>query len=165
MNFYGVDRSVDSTRLAGVRYDGSAQSIEEALVDASNLVAREGGKPDVCIMGYASFSALLKALGTKVQYIDAKVGDISFRGVQIVGANSEIRVFPDRNCPQLTAYLLDMSTWELMSLGDAPHIDTQFDGLEMLRVYNQDAGEVRIKAYLNLACNAPGWNAVVTLQA
>ena len=38
--FYGVDRSVDVTRLGGVRYDGSAQSIEEALVDGSNLHLR-----------------------------------------------------------------------------------------------------------------------------
>ena len=62
-NFYGVDRSIDSTRLAGVRYNGSAESIEEALVDASNLLAREGGKPEIGIMGFASFSALIKALG------------------------------------------------------------------------------------------------------
>jgi len=165
-NFYGVDRSVDATRLAGVRYDGSAQSIEEALVDASNLLAREGGQPDVCIMSFASYSALIKALGTKVQYIDVEgPAKVAFRGVQITGANSQIKVFPDRNCPAQTAYLLTMSTWSLEGLGEVPMINKSPDGLEMLRVSNADAGELRVSAYYNLATNAPGWNARVSLSA
>jgi hypothetical protein len=51
----------------------------------------------------------------------------------------------------MTCYLLTPHTWVLKSLGDAPHIDKAFDGLQMLRVYNQDAGEVRIRAFYNLA--------------
>lgn len=166
-NFFGVNRSVDSTRLAGVRYNGSSQSIEEALIDASSLLAREGGKPDVCIMSYASYSALEKSMGAKVQYIDLKseVNDISFRGIEINGANSRIKVFPDRSCPSRQAFLLTMKSWCLESLGDAPQILRYGDGLEMLRVYNADAGEVRVAYYANLSCNAPGWNANVQLQA
>jgi hypothetical protein len=164
-NFFGVDRSVDSTRLAGVRYDGSAQPIEEALIDASSLLAREGGKPDVCITNYASYAALEKSLGAKVQYVDMKgPGTIAFRGIQINGANSMIKVFPDRSCPAQKAFLLTMKTWTLESLGDAPQIFKYGDGLEMLRVYNADAGEVRVGFYAQLSCNAPGWNANITLS-
>lgn len=164
--FYGVDRSVDPTRLGGNRYDGSAQSIEEALIDASSLTAREGGSPDTCFMSFASYSALEKSLGSKVQYTDMKgPGEIAFRGIRVNGASSEIRVVPDRNCPGLTAYLLDMSTWTLESLGDAPQILRYGDGLEMLRVYNADSAEVRVGHYANLGCNAPGWNCRVTLGA
>ena len=164
--FYGVDRSVDVTRLGGVRYDGSAQSIEEALVDGSNLLAREGGKPDVAIMSFASYSALEKALGAKVQYVDMKdPAGIAFRGIMINGANSMIKCFPDRNMPSQLAYLLQLNSWTLHSLGDAPMILRYGDGLEMLRVSNADAGEVRVGYYANLATNAPGWNAVVQLSA
>lgn len=164
--FYGVNRSVDTVRLGGVRYDGSAQSLEEALIDASNLLAREGGKPDVAIMSFASYSALEKALGAKVQYVDMKgPAGIAFRGIQINGANTMIKCFPDRNCPSQTAYLLQMDTWCLESLGDAPQILRYGDGLEMLRVYNADAGEVRVGYYANLRTNAPGWNAYVALSA
>lgn len=166
-NFFGVNRSVDSTRLAGVRYNGASQPIEEALIDASSLLAREGGKPDVCIMSFASYAALEKSMGAKVQYIDlkAEVNDISFRGIEINGANSRIKCFPDRSCPSRQAFLLTMKSWCLESLGDAPQILRYGDGLEMLRVYNADAGEVRIAYYANLSCNAPGWNANVQLQA
>lgn len=165
-NYFGVNRSVDRVRLAGVYYDGSAQSIEEALIDASSLLAREGGKPDVAIMGFASYSALEKSLGSKVQYIDLKgPADIAFRGIMINGAASQIKVFADRSCTTQTCYLLQMNTWCLECLGDAPQILRYGDGLEMLRVYNADAGEVRVGYYAQLRTNAPGWNAQVKLAA
>lgn len=166
--FYGVNRAVDVTRLGGVRYDGSAQSIEEALIDGSSLLAREGGKPDVAIMNFASYSALEKSLGSKVQYVDLNLkgpAGIAFRGIMVNGANSMIKVFPDRNQLAQTCHLLQMDTWCLNSLGDAPQILRYGDGLEMLRVYNADAGEVRCGYYANLATNAPGWNANVRLSA
>ena len=164
--FFGVNRSVDTWRLGGGRYSGAAQSIEEALIDASSLLAREGGKPDVCITNFASYSALEKALGSKIQYVDMKgPADIAFRGIMVNGANSVIKVFPDRNCQQTTGYLLQMDTWALEGLGDVPQILKYGDGLEMLRVYNADAGEVRIGAYYQVRTNAPGWNCNVTLSA
>lgn len=164
--FYGVDRSIDPTRLGGVRHDGSAQTIEEALIDASNLVAREGGKPKLCITNFASYSALEKSLGSKVQYIDVKgPADIGFRGMRVAGANTQIDVFPDRSCQSLTAWLLQPDTWALESLGDAPMILKYGDGMEMLRVYNADSAELRCGYYANVSCNAPGWNANVTLSA
>ena len=165
-NFFGVDRSVDSVRLAGVRYDGSAQSIEEAMIDATALVAREGGKVGKGITNFASYSALEKALGSKVQYVNAKgPADIAFRGMSVNGANSVVDIFPDRNCQAARMYMLQMDTWRLMSLGDCPQILKYGDGLEMLRVSNADAGELRVGAYYQLSCAAPGWNAVVSLSA
>lgn len=165
-NFYGVNRSVDTWRLGGGRYDGSAQSIEEALIDGSSLVAREGGKPKVGVTNFASWGALEKALGAKCVYIDHKgPAEIAFRGIRVHGANTTIDIFPDRNCQPNTAYLLQMDTWALEGLGDVPQILRYGDGLEMLRVYNADAGEVRVGAYYNLRTNAPGWNCNVKLSA
>lgn len=165
-NFFGVDRSQDVTRLAGLRYDGTAQTIEEALIDASSLLAREGGKPDVCITNFATYAALEKSLGSKVQYVDMKgPAEIAFRGIMVNGANSMIKVFPDRNCPAQTGYLLQMNTWCLNSLGDVPQILRYGDGLEMLRVSNADAGEVRVAYYGQLSTNGPGWNSYLALSA
>jgi len=165
-SFFGVDRSSDVTRLSGVFYDGSAQSIEEALIDGSSLLAREGGKPSICITSFASYSALEKSLGSKVQYTDMKgPANIAFRGIMINGANSMIKVFPDRSCQGQVGWLLQMDTWCLEGLGDVPMILKYGDGLEMLRVSNADAGEVRVGYYAQLRTNAPGWNAQVALSA
>jgi hypothetical protein len=165
-NFFSVNRSVDPTRLAGVRFDGSMESIEEAVIDASLLVAREGGTPDVCIMNFASYASLEKSLGAKAQYISFDgPAKLYYPGILINGAAGQIKVFPDRSCPAKTAYLLQMDTWKLYSLGPAPHIAKYADGLEMLRVFNSDAAELRVVSYANLGCNAPGFNAVVQLGA
>jgi hypothetical protein len=167
-SFWNVDRSADPTRLAGVRYDGASQSIEEALIDGSSLVAREGGQPDMCFMSFASYAALEKSLGAKVQYVDVKheEADIAFAGIRVHAPYGPITVIPDRSCPANTAYLLQMDTWKLRSLGKAPHILTYgLEGLEGLRVGTADALEIRIGYYANLVCNAPGWNCVITLSA
>lgn len=170
-NFWGVDRSADVTRLAGVRFDGSGESIEEALIDASSLVAREGGQPDMCFMSFTSYASLEKSLGAKVQYVDVKhdEADIAFAGIRIHAPYGPITVIPDRNCQTVNgspvAYLLQMDTWKLRTLNKAPHILTYgLEGLEGLRVGNADALEVRIGYYGNLVCRAPGWNCVVSLS-
>lgn len=165
-SFFGVDRSVDRVRLAGLYYDGSAQSIEESLIDASSTLAREGGKPNVFVTNFASYAALEKSLGSKVQYVDMKgPADIAFRGIMINGANSQIKVMADRSCPASKGFLLQMNTWCLESLGEAPQILRYGDGLEMLRVSNADTAELRIAYYAQLRTNAPGWNAQVNLSA
>lgn len=164
-NFFGVDRSQDVTRLAGVYYDASAQSIEEGLIDHSSLLAREGASPDVFMTNFGSYASLEKALGSKVQYIDLKQGEIGFRGIMINGAASMIKVLADRNCQARTGYMLQMSTWKLEGLGEVPQILRYGDGLEMLRVANADAGEVRVGAYYQLRTNAPGWNGQSNLSS
>lgn len=167
-SFWGVDRSADPTRLAGVRYDGSSQTIEEGLIDAAALVAREGGQPEMCFVNFATYSALEKALGSKVQYVDVhhEEADIAFAGMKIHAPYGPISVIPDRSCPAKTAYMLQMDTWKFRSLGKAPHILTYgMEGLEGLRTGSADALEIRLGMYGNLICNAPGFNAVVSTSA
>lgn len=166
-SYWNVNRSVDS-RLQGVFFNGSNESIEEALIDTSTLVAREGGQPDMAFVNFASYGALEKSLGSKVQYVDVKhdEADVAFAGIRIHAPYGPITVIPDRSCPSQTAYLLQMDTWKLRSLGRAPHILTYgLEGLEGLRVGNADALEIRIGFYGNLICAAPGWNAVASLSA
>lgn len=163
-NFFGVDRSQDASRLAGVRYDGSSEPIEEALIGAASRVAREGGKPSHCVMSYSKFAELEKALGSKVQYVDLKVSaDIGFRGIIVNGPRGPIRVIADQNCPASVAYMLQLDCWKLYSLGKAPRI-LDMDGLKMLRESNADAVEIRIGYYAQLGCKAPGYNARISLS-
>ena len=162
-NFFGVDRSADATRLAGIRFDGSSLPIEESLVEAAARVAREGGRPDYCFMSYTKFSELEKALGAKVQYVDKHINpEIGFRGIKIHGPRGAITVIPDQNCPQDRAFMLSMSFWKLYSLGKCPKI-LDSDGLRMLRESNADAVEVRVGYYAQLGCRAPGFNATIAL--
>lgn len=166
-SFWGVNRSQDSRMYFTIGQNTSTETIEEALIDAASLCAREGGQPDMVFMNFASYAALEKSLGSKVQYVDVKheEADIAFAGIRVHAPYGPMTIIPDRNCPARTAYLLQMDTLKLRSLGKAPHILTYgIEGLEGLRVGNADALEIRIGYYGNLVCNAPCWNAVVPLN-
>lgn len=162
-SFFGMDRTSDVTRLGGLRYDASALPIEEGLIEAASLVAREGGMIDHFFMAFDKYSALEKSLGSKVQYVDlAANARIAFRGIRVNGPNGEIRVVPDQNCPTARCFGLQLNTWELASIGKAVRvIDT--DSLEMLRLNTSDGVEVRYGFYGNVCCNAPGKNINVQL--
>lgn len=167
-SFWGVNRSADPTRLAGVRYDASAFTIEEGLTNALALVAREGGRPDMIIMSFESYAALVNSLGAKVQYVQVKHDevDVSFEGITFVSAYGRVTVLADRSCPARVAFILTRSTWKLRSVGKIPHVLRYgMEGLEGIRVANADALEIRIGYYGNLTCSAPAWNCVVQLSA
>ena len=166
-SFFGVDRTTDSTRLGGVRYDGSAQPIEEAMTDGLSLLEREGGAPDYAFMSYANLSNLKKALGSKVQYVQAQVdgkAKFSFQGIQIHGNKGPVTVLGDQNCPALVSYLIQMDSWKLYSLGSAPRI-LDWDNMKVLRESSSDGVEGRMGYYANLGCKAPGWSGRVTLAS
>jgi len=161
---FGVTRTADRTRLAGVPFDGSSMPIEEALVSAASRLAREGGSPDHCFMDYTQFANLEKALGSKVVYdkVSSDDADVGFQALSIIGPKGPIRVIADQNCTPNVAYLLQMDTWTLNSLGAAPHI-LDLDGNRMLRESSADAYEVRVGFYGNVGCTAPGYNSRVAL--
>ena len=170
-SFFGQNRSSNVTRLAGNRFNGSSETIEEALIDAAAQVAQNrsaAGYPDYCFMNFISYAALIKQLGARVQYVDVKHDeiDISFEGIQVITAYGKITVLPDRNCPAQTAFLIAMKTWKLRTLGRAPKILIygSYDSNEGLRVGTADAVEIRIGYYGNLTCNGPVANCYVSLS-
>jgi hypothetical protein len=163
-NFFGVDRSADASRLGGIRFDGSAMPIEEALTKAASRAAREGAKPTHCMMSYSKYADLENSLGSKVQYIDMKVNaEISFRGIQINGPRGPIKVVPDQNCPNDRAFMLQLDVWKLYSLGKAPKI-LDADGLKMLRDSASDSVEIRVGYYAQMGCRGPGMNVNIKLS-
>lgn len=170
-SFFGVDRSVDTDRLGGVRYDGSAQPIEEALIDGLTRVAENGGKPDVLVVHPRQFANLVKALGSKVNYsrrdsaMKSSTGaTIGFRSVVVDGPTGPVDVLADLNCQPAVAWALQMDTWLVASCGAVPKM-WDYDGQAYLRVYNADALELRCLYRAQIGCKAPGWNGRITLAS
>lgn len=163
-SFFGVDRSLDNQRLAGVSFDGSSLSLEEAIQQGTGRIALNGGRVDTGVCSYSTYTALIISMGSKVQYIDQKIGDIGFRGVQVNGANTVMNIFPDRNCPDGVIYCLELDSWCLRSQNAAPHILKYMDEIEILRVPGVDSAELRVGSYVNFYTNKPGHNGVIQVQ-
>lgn len=167
-NFWGVNRSADPTRLAGLRYNASSQSISEGLTNALAFGNREGASFDLIVLDFVSYSTLINELGAKVQYVQLEHDEVevAFEAIHFHSAYGKIPVLADRSCQAQTAWCLTTDTWKLRTLGKAPHILTYgMEGLEGLRVGNADALEIRIAYYGNLICSAPGYNMQVALSA
>jgi hypothetical protein len=167
-NFWGVNRSADVTRLGGLRYNATLQSISEGLTNALAFGNREGASFDLILLDFVSYSTLINELGAKVQYVqlDHDEVEVSFEAIHFHSAYGKIPVLADRSQPPQSAYCLDTSTWKLRTLGKAPHILTYgMEGLEGLRVGNADALEIRLANYGNVINSAPGYSMNVSLSA
>lgn len=163
-SFFGVNRSADS-RLYGLRQVGTGNPIEEVLMDAAAKVGREGGKSTHFFCNPLDWASLEKSQTTRVVFTRTTAApnnepEIGFTALEFMGPKGPIKVISDQNCPKGTGYLLQMDTWGLWSLGDAPQLLTH-DGLTIRAISNADAYEVRVGMYAQIACEAPIWNCVV----
>lgn len=162
-SFFGVDRSVDATRLSGQRLDISSLQPEEGMITALAALAREDSEPSHIFMSFTDEKNLKLALGSRVDAEYTQVGDIGFESIRLRGPNGTVRVYADRNAPVGYARLLQLDTWELKHLGDLVNKgDAAGDG-GLAREYQADRFEGRMSFYGNLLCHAPSKNMVATL--
>lgn len=161
----GVDRTLDKTRLGGQRYDGSNKSISEALASGLAIAGGRGARTTHCFMNFQQWGQLANDLGSKAvlnPQLD-KIGSVSFAGFVIHGPKGPVKVYADITCPGDRAYLLQLDTFKLHSLGKVPRtIGKLNDG--QVTAASDDALEYRVGWYANLGCTAPGLNMVVKLQ-
>jgi hypothetical protein len=159
--FFGVDRSVDTQRLGGVRYSGSGVPLHEALVNGQTAISKWGGRPTHVFIAFDRMRELINLLGSKVEYTEHKVADIGFEGIVVRGPRGKMTVFADINCPPNHAYLLTLSDWKLKSLNAAPHI-LKYKGSGYLHEATADGIEIRVGLYGNVMTKAPGRSGVIT---
>lgn len=169
-SFFGVTRSANPTRLAGVTKDLSSFPIEQAVSRALTLVEAEGGKPDYAFMCFEDFEDLRNALGSKVQYQEivttpaqVKYATIGFSGIKIHGSNGVVTVLADRTIPAGRLFVMTSKSWKLRSLGKLVDL-FKTDGLPFLRQATADGVEVRLKTYANIVCRAPAYNGQFKLR-
>lgn len=161
--FFGVDRTVDVSRLAGCRIASTGKPLDEALIDGARRVGRSGGAPDAAFLDFTKYAALEKTLGSRVRYQDVDVAGISFRAIEISGPQGTIKCFADRDQSVNRIELMQMSDWALYSLGEPAQI-LNLDGNSMLREASADAYEVRIASFSQVGCVDPGNSGVLTFS-
>jgi hypothetical protein len=167
--FFGVDRSVDTVRLSGVRVDGSAKNVRESIFQAfADMQIQSGGSFDVVVMNPEQWRRLGEILQSSVVYGSSDVSisgiKVGFRVIELMSPWGVVKVVSDGNCPLQYAYGLNLSTVKLYSLGEVPKF-LNSDGLKMLRQASGDGYEVRVGYRAQLGCNNPGSNCVIKLQA
>ena len=162
--FWGLDRTSDAVRLAGQVLSTSGLPMNEALMEAEARVLVQGvGSPDTILVNPLDLQNLKKALGSDIVYdrVQSNVAGISFKSIQYDGANGPMQIVAAPMCPRNKAFMLQMSGFELSTLGPAPQM-LDWDNNDYLRVNDNDQYEVRFGHYGQFICNNPGANIVIT---
>lgn len=163
-SFFGVDRSPDATRNAGLRIDIASYNPEEGLVTAMNRLAREGGRPSHLFMSFLDSKNVQLALGAKAETEYMSVGDIGFSSIRVRGPKGDVRIIPDQNAQAAVGNLLTLDTWAIKHLGDFINV-LDLDGARLSREASADRFEGRMAFYGNVVCYAPGQNARLVLPS
>lgn len=162
-SFFGVDRSSDSSRLAGLRYAPTGGTIQEILVAASALAYDNTAEPDLVIVNPLDMANLVNEVGSKATIpIGTDKPSIGYKGIELYGAAGPMKIMADPACQRYKAWMLTSDTWEIWSLKDVPRILDR-DGNQTLREANADADELRLGGYLQMVCYNPGQNVNITL--
>ena len=103
----------------------------------------------------------------RFEVVDQKIGtrgQVGLRRIDVETDGGTIKIYADRDCPRNRAYLLQLDTWALRSLGRFPRMMNE-DGNEMLRMSadNEHAVEFYCYSHYQLGCKAPGYNGVILL--
>lgn len=163
-SFWGVDRSVFPTRLAGHRLNDSTAPAEDSIMALGEVMHERGAAPDVCIVSPRQFTKMSKRMNAKVEYDgaggDAKYGFMTFGVATSAGI---VPVYADADCPEDRGYLLTMDTWKIKHLKELPHI-VATDGVTSLRRPGLDQQEVRCRYYAQPVCYAPGESGVFAVS-
>jgi hypothetical protein len=152
-NFYGVNRSIDPVRLAG-NFVIPGLSLTESIFMGVIYAQREGGNPNLVLVGPETFANLKKIYNPKsFQFKD----DID--SIVINSPWATITIQYSNECPEYLAYALDMTTWSLY-----------FNGPELteIAIYDNphmDVKTIKISKEYALACDDPGKNSVVMLYS
>lgn len=162
--FWGLDRTSDPVRLAGQRLSATGLPMNEALMEGEAQVAIQGvGYPDTIIVNPLDLQNLKKALGTDITYdrVQSNIAGVSFKAIEYDGMNGPMKIVSDAFCPRNRAFMLQLSSWELSTLGPAPQL-LDWDNNDFLRVAGADQYEVRFGHYGQFICNNPGANIIIT---
>ncbi len=164
--FFGQDRTVHQTRMAGHRVNVGGLAPRAAVQKLAMELFKAGAKPTHYFVGTNEFQNLLYDLesagrltNTKVPAgkIDKMSFGITFDGVSFNGPTGPIDIVCDYNCPDADGYMIQLDTWVIPGIGQFPYFDNE-DGNEILREANADAYEGRVVGDCQMGCYCPYYN-------
>lgn len=157
-SFRGIDRTVHTRLLAGVRINDTATSIEENAGLTAVKIAQSGQKAKTLMLNPINFWQVARRLNAKVTYDGGGMkASYGFEGFDIYTPAGTLRAVSDPDCPTTLGFVLNSETLYLKHLKGLPHIISD-DGRPNLRQTSADGVEARSRCWVNEFCTKPGAN-------
>jgi hypothetical protein len=159
--WFGVARTLHPQQLGGWR-QAFLGNIEETAMALDSTMRRVNQKPKTLWLSYSNWARLSLELGARA-YREPS-GDAKFGYGSLImtcpGGPVTVRCAP--YVPENAGFMLDMSSWTLMTLGAVPHI-VEDDGLtaRVIGVASRDGSlaedgiEIRLRQFSQLVCDNP----------
>ncbi len=163
-SIWGMNRAADLARLAGVRTTGTGLLIQEAVKTMLKDASLEEAHITHVFMNPDNFLDLELDMGTRVRYVDTKVGNVGFTGVLFTAHGKKpVEIYPDADCPYNLVRGFGMDGWTFATAGEFPDF-LNFDGSKSLRVEEaSNSGEGRFGGYGQIYTESPRDNCVMSL--
>ena len=164
-SFREVDRSVNPSRLAGVRLDDTSLGVEEVIMQLAVKAVKTGRSHalDEAYCNETHFFNMTKRLGAKVEYQDGGgTANVGFQYVQLHTSAGTVKVYADADCPLNRTRASREGTMYIKHLDGLPHIIDD-DGNQTLRQTTSDGIETRAVARCNVIQTDPSSQAVGSL--
>jgi hypothetical protein len=161
---FGLNRSSDKVRLGGSVLNGSGLNMVEALQTLeSNILFQGMGYPTAIAANTLDIANLKKSALSDVIRIPAQdpKQNLNFQSVVFVGQNGPIPFVEDPFCPRGEAYMLNLPSWSLSTAPGGMFQLVDWDGVNFLRLTNEDQYQARFASYYQLGCDNPGANGYV----
>lgn len=167
VDYAGLDRSeVEYAATRGGEYLAIAQAnftidhLEDAVFDAPK---RANGKPSLIICDHNFYKLYGNLYFGQGRW---QVNQQKLKGGYPALMFHDVPLVRDHACPAWTAYILDMSTFELGIERELSLMNE--DNVQMVRVFGtngqgRDAYQFAFITRVNLLCNNPGANAIMTI--
>jgi hypothetical protein len=158
--FRGVDRTVDTEMLGGLRISATTKTPRAAAKMAANAVYDNGGNPNLYLLStddWANLEADLDSAGSLVRTqvaaspLNGINFGVSYEAIKMNGPAGPIMVVASPNAPTGVGRMLTKETWTLGCMGELLH-DIDENNTED----GADAKEFRMLGDVDLYTDCPG---------
>jgi hypothetical protein len=159
-SIWGMTRTTFPSRLAGLRVDGTGLLIEEAVKKGLKEASYEdAASVSHIFMAPDNFLDLELSLGTRMRYVDTKIGNVGFTGIRFTAhGGSPVEIYTDPDITTGDVWGITMDSWKFHSAGEFPDFLTLSGQPNLRPEESTNSFEGRIGGYAQLYTDAPGAN-------
>lgn len=167
--FFGVDRSTNETKLAGLYLDGTGLTVLEGINQLAYAIADvPGAKPDLVLCAFKTLGKINAILQTQHMYVESTVKgsgiDVFYKSVKINGPSGDMDIIGSSNWNETLVAVLDRSTWVCGSPGNKPFVPASASGNPIVEVPGDDTAVAKYRTQAIIWCEAPGRNGMLTIK-
>lgn len=154
-SFRTVDRSQNTSLLAGSRINDTGTMIEENAGKVAVKIRQAGGRSDRLTLNPQRYWEMIRRLGAKIMYSGGGgTAEYGFEKALINSPAGVLEVISDPDCPVSRGRIFLNAAHKMRTLEEFVHIANE-DGLYNLRLATDDAIETRVRSMSNYQQTEP----------